>query len=668
MFQLTPVGDGKLVAACATAAVTGLQGPPPPGFEGNVANSYLPGDGFIVSEAKHYGGYGGSSKDGAPVEVGMGNLRDIYLRPWKAAAKAGLRALMASHNDINGRPCHSNPWLLTKIMREEFGFGDALIASDGHDVNRVYYTGTCTDAVDAAARCLSAGMDQDLGGMSFGPRCDPRNTTIYGCGASVTEGGQCPGCPIDPFGAANAESSILLTGLRQNRVEMADLDRAVSNVLRAKFAANLFDGAKYRDPEKVSMFYRNEKHRALARDAAAQGSVLLKNAPQVGQLLPLDKAKIKTVAVVGPNGGCSKDHQGDYSKCLAKSMQFGQYTQYMEEMVTVEEGIRNAGVATTYTEGTDWSSPPNAANTAAAVKSAMAADAVVMVLGDSTNSCGESRDTTDLDLPGSQLQLLQAVAAAVNGSKPVVLVLISCRPATFGRYAWTSGDEPKPSDTLGGVGALLVAWNCGIEGGNGVADLLFGKVSPSGRLAANWLNSAGAAAATGNTWGFMRQQSDYSRYDSIMFPLGAGLDYLKVSIGQPTLSATNVSANATVMLSVPLRNGAARAGGYAVQVYFRQRVSSIARPNLMLAAFTKVWLPAAGAVTAQLQIEASADELGYYDGFDMVQRLDVGALRGWYDFFVCADSFCGCSSGGAACLRKRLSDTTKPTASLLIHS
>jgi beta-glucosidase-like glycosyl hydrolase len=93
-------------------------------------------------------------------QVSMGALRDIYLKPWKAFAKAGGRALMASHNDINGRPCHSNPYLLTKIMREEFGFGDALIASDGHDVNRVFYTGTCSDAVDAATQCLSAGMDQ----------------------------------------------------------------------------------------------------------------------------------------------------------------------------------------------------------------------------------------------------------------------------------------------------------------------------------------------------------------------------------------------------------------------------------------------------------------------------------------------------------------------------
>ena len=110
-------------AACAAAAVSGLQGD-----GGSGPNSYLTA-GHIVAEAKHFGAYGGSSKDGAPVEIGMGALHDIYLRPWKSAAKAGLRALMASHNDINGRPCHSNPFLLTKIMREEFGFGEGLVHS-----------------------------------------------------------------------------------------------------------------------------------------------------------------------------------------------------------------------------------------------------------------------------------------------------------------------------------------------------------------------------------------------------------------------------------------------------------------------------------------------------------------------------------------------------------
>ena len=132
----------------------------------------------------------------------------------------------------------------------------------------VFYTGTCRDAIDAAAQCLAAGVDQDLGGMSYGPRCDPRNTTIYGCGSAVTEGGTCPHCPIDPYGAANAGSSILLTGLGQDRIQMADIDRATANVLRAKFAARLFDQAKYRDPtECVKRVVQNQVHRALARRA-----------------------------------------------------------------------------------------------------------------------------------------------------------------------------------------------------------------------------------------------------------------------------------------------------------------------------------------------------------------------------------------------------------------
>ena len=115
--------------------------------------------------------------------------------------------------------------------------------------------------------------------MSFGPRCDPRNTTIYGCGSAVTEGGHCPSCPIDPYGSANAKSSILLTGIAEGRVNMKDLDRAASNVLRQKFAARLFDDAKYRDPSMIHKFVRNPEHRALARSAAQEGTILLKNTP-----------------------------------------------------------------------------------------------------------------------------------------------------------------------------------------------------------------------------------------------------------------------------------------------------------------------------------------------------------------------------------------------------
>ena len=285
--------------------------------------------------------------------------------------------------------------------------------------------------------------------MSFGPRCDVRNTTIYGCGASVTEGGSCPHCPIDPYGAENAKSSILLTAIREGRVNMKDVDRAAGNVLRAKFAARLFD-SPYRDPAMVSKVLKSTDHRQLARQAATESAILLKNvgpppprvpcgcrgnssvgmdwegsdnqsfvrvndldeccavctatrwchhysltyasmdcfmkggnrrlvpAPGVTaglcahndgppppppplpppQLLPMDKSMFRRVAVLGPNGDC-----GSPGVCGAMQAQLGQYecTADLEQVVTVEQGIRNlGGIEVVYSAGAGWSGEPSA--------------------------------------------------------------------------------------------------------------------------------------------------------------------------------------------------------------------------------------------------------------------------------------------------------------------
>ena len=274
----------------------------------------------------------------------------------------------------------------------------------------------------------------------------------------------------------------------------------------------------------------------------------------------------------------------------------------------------------------------------------------MLVLGDDTGTCGEGNDRDDLDLPGGQLDLLQAITGRT--SAPVVVVLINCRPATFGAGG-NSKYGATPNALLDGVNALLVAWNNGVEGGNAVADLLFGRASPSGRLAANWLSSVGSAGSTSSTWGLARQQSDYDRrwrssgsLDPVLYPFGFGLDYLEVvragpgaTFPRPALSATTIGPNGSTTLTITLRNAAPRAGAFAVQVYFRQRVAAIARPNLLLANFTKVWLPASGAATAVVLVKAV--ELGYYDGW--AGRHTVAA--GQYDLFVCADSTCGCGFG-----------------------
>jgi hypothetical protein len=532
---------------------------------------------------------------------------------------------------------------------------------------------------------------------------------------------------------------------------MKDVDRAAGNVLRAKFDARLFDDAKYRDPKMVTAFVNNVEHRQLARSAATEGCILLKNVapppPPVASncsaghflvgmdwkgdwnqsmvsaaniaeccnacaevnwcrhfsltsssmscylkggairelvvdagvtagyctksstpptppplpTLPLDKEKIQRVAVVGPNGG-----GGD-----AQSAQLGQYecTLDFNNVVPVEEGINNvvgSGIKVDYSVGASWDGPSSRLQLDAAVAVVKAADVAVVVLGDDTSTCGESRDRDNIDLPGGQLDLLQVTTRTTT---IVIVVLINCRPATFGAGGPTSKFGTSPNALLDGVGALLVAWNYGIEGGNAIADLLFGNASPSGRLASNWLSTVGSAASTPATWGFARQQSDYDRnwessnnVDPVLFPFGFGLDYLQVAQKDaPTLTHTAISVSGATTVRISLQNRASMAGGHVVQVYFRQRVSRIARQNLLLANFTKVWLPAKGAVTAEVTVHAA--ELGYYDSWLGKQTVDTGSINGLYDLFVCSDSSCACGNGNGvpSCLSQL------PHATLLIY-
>jgi beta-glucosidase len=431
--------DPALVAALGVAAVEGLHA-------GNTEgpSSYLPPF-AIASEAKHFAAYAFGGKDGMAADVSLRTLHDVYLRPWKAYAEAGGRSAMMAHNSINQQPCHSSAEFMG-WLRGQGNMSGALLASDMCDVGLLGPTGfrVAEDLVGAAAPAMGAGLDQEL--------CNPHD----GRGQAFTH-------------AADAVAGGALA--------QAALDRAAANALRPKFAAGLFDGKAFADGSNLGVLDAPE-HRALARAAAAEGSVLLKNA---GGLLPLTLTPATRVAFVGPNAGCADGS----SACDASRSQCGGYTNEGVPVVTVLAAAlanNESSFSVTFAQGCAHGGNDTSGFTAA-VAVAAAADVVVFVGGDSgglgwnANTCGEDDDRAELDLPGVQADLLDALLGA---GKPVVVVLVHGRPVTFVKH-----------DLMSRVDAVLAVWRPGCEGGNAVWDMLTGRVSPSGRLAQSWVRRVG---------------------------------------------------------------------------------------------------------------------------------------------------------------------------------
>eukprot|EP00040_Diaphanoeca_grandis_P036271 m.230725 g.230725 ORF g.230725 m.230725 type:complete len:681 (-) comp33587_c1_seq5:791-2833(-) len=405
--------DPKLIAKLGIAAVTGLSGPGKAG----AADTYISNPTQkIATEAKHYAAYGYGGRDGSmPAEISQNTLYDVYLYPWRAYAQAGGRGIMAAHNEVDGMPCHGNADLI-RALRETFGFGNGLCASDAGDISSIASYGVAKDTMHAGAIALNAGMDQEL---------------------------QFPG-------AFAQLPDALAAGL----VNMSAIDRAVGNVLRQKFASGLFDNRDdllLVDPVKQEEVLNDPKSRVLARTVAEEGVVMLKN----DGVLPLTGlgTNVKTIAVIGPNADNSHSTEGGYTNTGAHT-------------VTVLEAIVNF----TNSSGNKWSveyergaclgatpdcacpiptdptvAPCGVTDTsriAIAADLAATADVTILVLGDSstilagdskfhheTGTCGEHFDRDDLDLVGAQLPLLRSV---LDKGKKVIVVLVHGRTVTFG--------------------------------------------------------------------------------------------------------------------------------------------------------------------------------------------------------------------------------------------
>lgn len=530
------------------------------GMQGKVQN-----DGkHLYATLKHFAAYGvpESGHNGSRANCGMRQLLSEYLPPFRKAVKEGAGTLMTSYNAIDGVPCTANKELLTDVLRNQWGF-KGFVYSDLISIEGIVGMRAAKDNKEAAVKALKAGLDMDLGGNAFGKN--------------------------------------LKKEYEEGLITMADLDRAVGNVLRLKFQMGLFENP-YVSPELAKKLVHSKEHKELARQVAREGVVLLKNEG----VLPLSK-HIGHLAVIGPNADEMYNQLGDYTA-----------PQVREEVATVLDGIRAAvseSTRVTYVKGCAVRDT-TATDIPAAVAAAQKADAVVLVVGGSSArdfktkyistgaatvsedaktlpdmDCGEGFDRSSLRLLGDQEKLISAVAST---GKPLVVVYIQGRTMNMNLAAEKAQ-------------ALLTAWYPGEQGGMGIADILFGDYSPAGRLPVSVPRSEGQLPV------FYSQgtQRDYVESKGTpLYAFGYGLSYTRFTYsGLELQKGTEMETLQTVACTVT--NTGNRDGEEVVQLYIGDKVASVSQPPLLLKAFQRIFLKKGE--SRQVIFHLKKDDLAIYD-------------------------------------------------------
>jgi beta-glucosidase len=540
--------DAHLVASMGVAYVRGLQ-----------TEDWRRG---VIATGKHFVGYG--LTDGGfnwnPAHIPARELREVFLYPFEAAVKeAGLYSVMNGYNEIDGVPCAASRELLTEILRDQWGF-DGIVVSDYFAVDQIQQAHLISPDKGTSARlALEAGIDIELPSTN------------------------CYGEPLHDLAKAG-------------EIDQAVIDLSVARVLRTKFQLGLFENPWVNEGEAAAAF-DTVSDRALARRIAQQSIVLLKN---TGKLLPLPK-DLKSVAVIGPNAGVSRNLVGDYTyichvetliEAREKDNAFGaaiaEDIEIVEDFVSIAsvvEAIRAAvssGTAVHFAQGCDVNSERRD-GFAEAVAAARQADVAIVVVGDKsglTDDCtsGEARDRADLGLPGVQQALVEAVAAT---GTPTVVVLVNGRPLSI---TWIAQHVP----------AILEAWLPGEEGGPAIADVLFGDANPGGKLPMTFPRSVGQVPIyyghkpSGGRSHWKTTYVDLS--NEPLFPFGFGLSYTTFALANLRLDRATAAAGQVVQVSVDVANSGDRAGDEVVQLYVRNGAASLTRPLKELKGFHRLHL------------------------------------------------------------------------------
>ena len=571
------------------------------GYQGDKLNDQLKRNDEIMACVKHFALYGAgeAGRDYNTVDMSRNRMFNEYLYPYQAAVDAGVGSVMASFNEVDGVPATANKWLMTDVLRKQWGF-NGFVVTDFTGIAEMVAHGI-GDLQTVSARALNAGVDMDMVSEGF----------VGTLKKSLTEG----------------------------KITMKTLDTACRRILEAKYKLGLFDDPyKYCDLSRPARDIFTKEHRDAARKIASESFVLLKNEPaKTGQAPQLPLQKKGTVAVIGPLANTRSNMPGTWS-VAARLNDYPSLYEGLKEMmagkvnITYAKGSNLIGDAAYEERATMFGRSLNRDNRTdkelleEVLKVAADADIIVAALGESSEMSGESSSRTDLNIPDVQHTLLEAL---LKTGKPVVLTLFTGRPLTL---TWEQENVP----------AILNVWFGGSEAAYAIGDVLFGDVNPSGKLTMTFPKNVGQIPLFYNhkntgrplqegKW-FEKFRSSYLDVDNEpLYPFGYGLSYTTFQYSDIALSASAMGQDGSITAAVTVTNTGKRDGAEVVQLYIRDLVGSITRPVKELKGFEKIFLKAGESKTVTFKI--TPELLRFYD-YDLKQVAEPGD----FDVMIGGDS------------------------------
>lgn len=554
--------DPYLIGELGKALIKGLQG----------ADIGHPDS--VLACAKHYAGYSETvgGRDATEAELSVRKLRTTFLPPFEQAVKAGCKTFMTAYQCIDGVSCFVNRWLLTEVLRDEWGF-DGFVVTDWDNLGRAHRQQSLYASIDdAVGEAVRAGNDMIMVTPEF-------------------------------YAAAVAQ-------VRAGTLAIADIDRACARVLRHKFELGLFDHKRYPAVDRIPDVVGCSAHREHLLPAARESLVLLKNANATGQpVLPLGR-DVRRIALLGPNADDHVAQLGDWSFGSGQA-ELATAGHPRNLVVTVRDGLTaralRDGVEVEFAPGCRVGDP-DASLVAQAAAIAAVSDVAVVVVGDNLDETGEEKDRMDLDLSGAQLPLLKAIKAT---GKPLVVVLINSKPLCI---PWVA----EHAD------AIVEAFNPGMLGGQAIAECLLGDFNPSGKLTVSFPRNVGQLPV------FYQQLPGWhgnktGTYDaSPLYPFGFGLSYTCFDYSDLVLDRTTLCCGEALQGSFTVTNTGPRAGLEVAQLYFNDLYTTLSTPSKLLRRYFRLWLEPGQ--SQKVTFELGSDELCFLDR-DGKPRLEPGVFE-----------------------------------------